>query len=842
MKFGFIAHVNNEDELKMLRAVNHMKHLLSNMNVIERSPHSTKKAADFIEMSITSKCGATCAGKITFLQWYPQDILDKSEEAIGVLKDIALDLEAWGADVIGLGGYTAVVGGRGVEVQSVLKNAVVTTGNSFTASTSLETLYYISDRLGLSLTEKTIAIVGIPGSIALAVTRALLRTGANLLVVGRRRVDVLNKHLYDLSDEEKSRIAFTTNLNEALADSDIVFSATTTGAIIHQDVLKPGAIVIDIGEPKDMILSDSLRRDILVVDGGRFNFDEGVKSDIPLELYFRKNIFGCIGETILLSLENNLKHRSIGRILKDESVEAIRQYGHKHGFIVNSLSRRGQTVDDSELTRIKRFYDYDIDRQDINEHILSADKNTVLDKYGEHVNSVMVSQLKLMGADRLFVKAKGLYAWDSNGIKYYDFVGGYGAAGIGHNHPAVLNGLKDYLETSPPSLLQAAPGYYTSILSEKLTGLFPEEISRVFFCNSGAEAVEGALKLARIFTKRVKFASTKNSFHGKTFGALSVTGREKYEKYFKPLLENVVFAEYGNTDELGALLSNCDIAALIVEPIQGEGGVHAPPGGYLKKCLDLCHSYGTLLIVDEVMTGFGRTGRMFAFEHDHITPDIVTVAKTLGGSFAPIGAYLTKNSIWQESYGSDQKYLLHTSTFGGNNFCSSIALSTLNVLSEEKLVENAKTVGAFLIEGLTEISKDYSFIREVRGLGLLIGVEFQYNLDNGIGSLIKYITSTLSDKYIDLFSALPDVAKSSVCDMINICSKSIEQNLSESFAMQFSALLLNEHHIISIATLTNPYVLRLTPPLVITRSDAEYFLLAFRKTCEKIRILMKIEK
>lgn len=838
MNFGFIAHVNNQDERNMLKCMNQINHLLSNMSVTDIVTHTTKDSVDFVEFSVTSKMKVTCKGKITYLPWYPQDILENSEDALAVIKKIALDLEEWGAEIIGLGGYTAAIGGRGVEIQKALKKAKITTGNSFTASTSIDTLNYIQEKLKFSISDKIITVVGFPGSIALVVTKAMSHTGAKIQVVGRRANIASDKFLSDLTDEEKSRVTFTTSLNEALENSDIVFSATTTGWIIHQDVLKPGAIVIDIGEPKDMMQSEFPREDILVVDGGRFGFANDVVVDLPFSDFVKTNFFGCVGETILLALENDLSHCSIGRILTEENVEAIKKLGCKHGFIVDGLSNHGSSIDDNAIYKLSRYYEESrTHSEDIYININSADKDVIFDKYKDHVNSVLVSLSKTGNYDRLYIRAEGLNVWDSEGEMYFDFVGGYGSVNIGHNHPCIVDGIKKYLEISPPSLLQVSPGYFASILSERLTNLFPGKLNRVFFCNSGAESVEGALKLARIYTGKYKYISTNNSFHGKTYGALSVTGREKYQRFFKPLLDGVDFVEYGNIDEIEALLQNNDIAAVIIEPIQGEGGVIIPPKGYLKRCLELCHSHGALLIVDEVQTGFGRTGKMFGFEHDEFIPDIVTVAKSLGGSLIPIGAYITQDEIWGKAYGSQEKYLLHTSTFGGNSFCSSVAINAIDIISKENLAENAKNMGQLIMEGLTEISRNYNFIKDVRGCGLLIGIEFKYSLDNGISNLIKVVGSMVPNRYKDFFSAFPRNILDSITDFIEENTVNVEKFLSENFASQFSACLLNDFNIITIVTLNNPNIIRIEPPLVITENDVQYFLDGFRAVCEKFRFL-----
>ncbi|MBC7325332.1 MAG: aspartate aminotransferase family protein, partial [Moorella sp. (in: Bacteria)] len=233
-----------------------------------------------------------------------------------------------------------------------------------------------------------------------------------------------------------------------------------------------------------------------------------------------------------------------------------------------------------------------------------------------------------------------------------------------------------------PNLIQSSLGVLAAALAHNLAKITPGDLQRSFFCNSGCEAVEGALKLARAATGRKEIIYCHNSFHGKSFGALSVTGREKYQKPFEPLLPGCAAVPFGDAEALAYELKKERAAAFIVEPIQGEGGINVPPPGYLAQARRLCSQHGTLLIIDEIQTGFGRTGAMFACEEEGAVPDILCLAKSLGGGIMPVGAYITTDEIWKKAYGSMEKALLHTSTFGGNNWAAAAALAALQVIHE----------------------------------------------------------------------------------------------------------------------------------------------------------------
>jgi len=329
-------------------------------------------------------------------------------------------------------------------------------------------------------------------------------------------------------------------------------------------------------------------------------------------------------------------------------------------------------------------------------------------------------------------------------------------------------------------------------LAANLARLAPGDLCRVFFCNSGAEAVEGALKLARAATGRTRFIYCENSFHGKTFGALSVTGRSKYQKPFTPLLPDCVAVPFGDPEALEKELATEKAAAFIVEPIQGEAGIILPPPGYLSEARRLCTKYGTLLIADEVQTGLGRTGAVFACETEDIVPDVLCLAKSLGGGVVPAGAYITTDQLWKKAYGTLDKALLHTSTFGGywgNGLACAVGIAVLEVLVEEDLPGQAREKGAYLLQALQALKDKYPLVKDVRGRGLLIGLE----LADAGGGLLKKLS----------FGALDKLA---------------EEYLGTMVAME----MVIKHRVATIYTLNNPNVIRLEPPLVVSREQIDY--------------------
>ncbi len=340
------------------------------------------------------------------------------------------------------------------------------------------------------------------------------------------------------------------------------------------------------------------------------------------------------------------------------------------------------------------------------------------DNYKQYVNPPLARVMKLSGSP-VEVRARGSTIWDHNGKAYLDFAGGYGVFTLGHSHPKVVQAVKTQMESmslSGKTMFNVMLGR----VSKRLAQLAPGDLQISFFGNSGTEAVEGAIKLARAATKRRTIVATRNAFHGKTLGALSASGREYFKEAYAPLLTEVVHVDYGVTAGLEDALR--DAAAFIVEPVQGEGGVNVPPAGYLRTVRELCDAAGALLLADEVQTGLGRCGMLFGCNRDGVVPDVMMLAKGLSGGVIPVGAYIARPSVWNAAYAKHP--VMHTSTFGGNELACAAALAAMNALVDENLVENARARGEQLLTGARELARRYpTVVREARGLGLLVGVE-----------------------------------------------------------------------------------------------------------------------
>lgn len=340
------------------------------------------------------------------------------------------------------------------------------------------------------------------------------------------------------------------------------------------------------------------------------------------------------------------------------------------------------------------------------------------ENYKNFINPPLARVMKLSGSP-VEVRASGTTIWDQNGKAYLDFAGGYGVFTLGHSHPRVIAAVReqmDRMSLSGKTMFNVVLGRAAKRLAE----LAPGDLQYSFWCNSGTEALEGAIKLARAATGRAKIVATHDAYHGKTLGSLSISGREAFQTPFRPLLADVAHVSFGDASVLDKALR--DAAAFVVEPVQGEGGVNVPPLGYLRAVREACDRAGALFVADEVQTGLGRCGYLFACERDEVVPDVMTLAKGLSGGIIPVGAFIARPDAWNRAYAKQP--LIHTSTFGGSEIACAAALAAMDVLIEDDLVSNARARGEQLLDGCQAIALEYpQVIRDVRGLGLLVGVE-----------------------------------------------------------------------------------------------------------------------
>jgi ornithine--oxo-acid transaminase len=408
-----------------------------------------------------------------------------------------------------------------------------------------------------------------------------------------------------------------------------------------------------------------------------------------------------------------------------------------------------------------------------------------------HLDEQMVKVLRTIGYDVGFCRGNGQYLYDREGACYLDLLSGFGVFAIGRNHAALREALKSVLESELPNLVQMDVSTLAGILAERLLARVPY-LDKVFFANSGAESVEAAIKFARAATGRPGIVYCEHAFHGLSYGALSLNGDDTFRGGFGPLLPDCVRIPFNNLFALEKVLRQRTMAAFIVEPIQGKG-VNMPDEDYLKSAADLCRRYATLLVVDEIQTGLGRTGRFLAIEHWDVEPDMVLLAKSLSGGHVPVGAVLARKHIFEKVFDRMDRAVVHGSTFGKNDLAMAAGIATLNVVTSEGLIENAARTGDYLMRGLAALSARYELLREIRGKGLMIGIEF------GNPKSLKLKAS---------WNVLEAASRGLFCQLITIP-------------------LFRDHKILSQVAGHASHTIKLLPALVISHADCDWILNAF---------------
>lgn len=343
--------------------------------------------------------------------------------------------------------------------------------------------------------------------------------------------------------------------------------------------------------------------------------------------------------------------------------------------------------------------------------------------HSQYLNPQMVNVLKTIGFDRHYVKAVGPYLFDDQGERYLDLLSGFGVFTLGRNHPKVVRALQDVLTAELPNLVQLDVSLLSGLLAEKLQQLTPPGLDRIFFANSGTESVEAAIKFSRYATGRAKIVYCQGGYHGLTLGSLSATGEPHFREGFGPFLPDFIEVPFGDLAALEQVLSKTDVAAFITEPIQGHG-VHIPEADYLPNAAALCRQYGSLFIADEVQTGLGRTGKWWAVEHFGVEPDLLCMAKALSGGFVPVGAVACRPWIFDQVFNRMDRAVVHGSTFGKNNLAMAAGLATLDVMEQEHLVDHAAAMGGQILADLQPLVGQYECLKQVRGLGMMIALEF----------------------------------------------------------------------------------------------------------------------
>ena len=422
------------------------------------------------------------------------------------------------------------------------------------------------------------------------------------------------------------------------------------------------------------------------------------------------------------------------------------------------------------------------------ESLVDARRGLNFKLHQEFLNPQLARVLKTLGMDRYYERGEGCYLIDREGERYLDFLSGFGVYALGRSHPVVKKALHDALDMDLPNLVQLDCALLPGLLAEALVGRLHEGIGRVFFSNSGAEAVEAAIKFSRYATGRPRVLYADHAFHGLTNGALSLNGGKEFRDGFGPLLPGCDSVGFGDLAALERELARGDVAAFVVELIQGKG-VYLAPEEYWTAAEQLCRKHGTLFVADEVQTGLGRTGKMWAYEHYGLRPDLVTVSKALSGGYVPIGATACSVEVFDRVYSKMERAVVHSTTFGRNQLAMVAGLATLQTIDDEDIVERARLSGEAFEKALTPLVDKYELFHEVRGKGLMIGLVF------GEPSSLR-----LKSRW-----------------------KMLEGARKGLFSQLIVGPLFNRHRILTQVAADNVNIVKLLPPLVCGQEEIDHF-------------------
>ena len=437
---------------------------------------------------------------------------------------------------------------------------------------------------------------------------------------------------------------------------------------------------------------------------------------------------------------------------------------------------------------------------------LDAQQGRQYELHERHLNPAFVKMIRTIGFDKNYVRGEGAWLFDSAGRRYLDLLTGWGVFALGRNHPRVRSILEQVLSRDMPNLVRMDCSLLAGLVAEKLVchaGVSSgRDLTRVFFCNSGTESVEAAIKFARCYTRKQRILFCDHAFHGLTVGALSLNGSEFFRERFGNLMPDTSKVPFNDLEALEKALWQKDTAAFIVEPVQGKT-CEVAADGYLAEAGRLCRKAGALLVADEVQCGLGRTGEWFAYQHwPEVEPDIVCVAKALSGGYVPVGAVIAAPRVMDAVFDSMEHCVVHSNTFGQNDLAMAAALATLQVMEDDRIPANAARLGADAIARLTQIGKTCPFVFEVRGKGLMFGMDFR--------------------------RPARGLRLRAAWDALHLLNEGV-------FSQTVILPLLHDHHVLSQVAGYHTELIKFLPPLNISSDDLDYFLSAMEKVLEGVQ-------
>lgn len=801
MRIGFLAHPTTTDEKNYVRAIDFLNKLIEEGDIgYSRRLWSTKQQVPFAEFAtIRSKNGAECSVTIHQFPLTAEEMMVDVTAAKNAVVDAVMTLAEQGADLVGLGGTTSIVGGRGV-LTARESPVPVTSGNSLTAFAAYEALSHVRSVLCLEPSATRVAVVGYPGSIALAIARLLLIDGYSIDLVhsGRTSAETLSRHL--------EGYAGTVSYFDTIADTyerNLLFvSATSVGGVIDENRLRPGSIVFDVALPRDVKRASPRRSDVLTVDGGFVNAAADVMIGASLSgLTINRHINACLAETIILGLEGRGETFSIGRNLPIDKIREIGRIAQSHGFTVLPLATWEEPITDAELEKIAQYH-----WAKPNPAPVLPDKEIVLQNYREYCDPLMVDHRRFNFIDTVATDAKDTQI-RAGKEAYLDLDAARGAVTLGHAQPELVDSLQTFITANMASsthhvTLPRETSALCKGIAESLTG----SGFTVSITTSGEEAIQTAVRTVMAATG------------GKTTLRIQSLALRKLSPL--RLLRNLSLPGIvlPNIEAIAASVTS-EVGALIVEPFVDSTTKEAARDShnFLNQVRALCREKGIFLIADESKTAF-RAQERLASTSIGLDPDIICLGESLSGGLLPIGASCVRQQLWDQASRMLPGSPMPSTQLAGYNLGSTVALRALELYARPDLVSNVTLTGEVLRAGIRDVLSDFSFPSEAYGSGLYWQIQFSAPLTGAMNAALDDMTARSPGALRRMIRELPEQVRDTAVNWAREFEAALEQ-------LQFDRVItkLNQdHHILVDRSREAENTIVLTPPLTMTPEEAEH--------------------
>jgi len=718
MKFGFLIHASEKDDLEAFQFHN----ISREMNLLPdfRQDHlDNVSCVDLVHIpKLVSKAGSTTEGRMLYLPMTAEEMVADQEKAFDAVYRAAKDLEEWGAGIIGLGAFTGIIGNRGLDLSKKI-SVPITTGNSFTVYNSIYACDLIAKELGIELREQKVAIVGFPGSIGLAIAKILVKRNIPIILVGRKDVKYFEKIIADIKKtNEKANIEFCNNVSEALSKANIIFSATSSGEIIDPIEVPPWTILLDIAVPGDVKYILPNNANLLYVYGGTFDFREEVTYGGTYGKIFKNNLPGCIGETMLLALENYTEDFSLGRELDIDKIEYIGNLGHKHGFEV--------------ITPYDGFTS-----QPLSKELIHGYKKHIHNEKGAYFNTRTLPS----GHGSTIVV---------DGDEIADFGFANGQAVIGH-HPRLHKMLSEAGNLNT-AFAYGSQALYTELTS-RLTSIIPAQFNRAFYGSDQSGVLCESIRIARNATGRKQIICS-DSIYNKMQG----------------ICEDICILGTDSLNQLEELLKSEQSAAFIISTVEFQQSEICDKL-FFESAAQLCAKYGTLFAVDESLTAFGRLGTYLACEQYLLRPDMLITGPALGAGVTSLNALLYSSEHFDSCASYGKNYYSNEPLL---NLPGMMAIEMMQIIDSEGLLLPVADNAEYLASTLRNLQDKCWAIQSLKGLGLIFRLELKRIPDSAAHYFIEDLLSMASQKIVgSKFLKNPVISRS-----FNQCLQEISDSIT----------------------------------------------------------------